>query len=332
MIIKPRHLLFIIIVFVISITTYYYIDSDAKSDAPQITEPHVNPDGSIGPDIPLKYDWYFRPDISLDTEHTCEGPLGRLACEWLGRERRYNVMIRETNVSRTAGVSRTANECVDLGIINKNKCHDYERIVDNLRRVPLAYNRSDKMTFGKPTEIRLLIDASNTNRLLSALEGLEGSIVEDTTIATLHMSAELHGVTFRVEPHGLQRKVVTPVNPTPWTWSVTPLEAGDDKVITLDLYAHIQDGDSVLEPFSVRTYRDRISVDVTTWDYVVSMVKDLTPMHAFVVALFGTLSGIAAWGWRQSSTKTKSATRTGTRRKRATRADSKTPGSGSVGK
>jgi hypothetical protein len=242
-------------------------------------------------------------------------------------------MIPSRPLGGENSVIRKVSECLALGIVSGDICYDYKAIYDSLRRAPLAYNRPDKMTLGRRAEVSLVIDPTDTSDPAAALEGLEGSIVEGTTKISLNMSAQLQGAAFRMEPDGLQRKLVTSGTPTRWTWFVTPLEAGDDKIITLDVYAHIQDGDNVLEPFSVRTYRDRISVDVATWDYVVSMVQDLTPVHAFVVALFGTLSGIAAWAWRHSSRKTKSATRTGTRRKRApTRAGSGTPDPGSVAK
>lgn len=189
--------------------------------------------------------------------------------------------------------------CLVLGISSVSECPDIEAIYDSLKEAPLAYNRPQMMTLGQRHELSLVIDPRAGAEPAAGLNLLEGTIVEDTTKISLHMSAELRGRAFEVEPAGLQRRLVSPVALTRWSWFVTPLEAGEDQLITLNVYANIETGTVDLAPLSVRTFRDRIRVDVATWGYVMDIVNELSPVYTFVVAACGTLFGAAAWLWER---------------------------------
>ena len=81
-----------------------------------------------------------------------------------------------------------------------------------------------------------------------------------------------------------------------------PHEAGENKILTLDVFAHIQINYQISDPITVRTYRNKFSVDVKTWDRVVEAVNAIQPIHALIVALVGSGWAMFMW-WRKRQMK-----------------------------
>ncbi len=189
-------------------------------------------------------------------------------------------------------------ECLKIGIISEeNDCTKYEKILDGLKEAPLAYNRPDSMIRGEATEISLIIDPTKMQDPTIGLAKLEGNIVKNISKISRYMSAELSSIDFNIKPAGLQQKLVTSFSPTRWTWKVVPVVAGEGKLITLDVYAHIKQNNQISDPITVRTFRDRIKVDVKVWDQILDLVKDVQPIHTFVIAILGGLGTFYLW-WK----------------------------------
>jgi hypothetical protein len=170
----------------------------------------------------------------------------------------------------------------------------------SLRKAPLAYNKPDTMTRGDRTAISLVIDATPNAEPAQRLVGFEGFVIQNTTKIARHMSAELKGEEFTVEPSEPQRRLVTAASAVEWRWYVTPQEAGKDKLLVLDVYAHLEEDNEISLPIVIRTFRDRIRVEVTTWDRIIDASSAIGAVNAFVAAIVGSGWGLFVW-WRKKS-------------------------------
>jgi hypothetical protein len=185
---------------------------------------------------------------------------------------------------------------------------NYEKVVEQLREAPLAYNKPDTMVRGRPTLISLVIDVSNQEDLAKEFTGQEGEVVKATTKIARQMSAELTGNAFNIEePKGNQQKIITEVARTRWDWQVTPIEEGKNKILVLSVYAHIEivkkDGDIhiLLPPVPIRTFRTEIQVYVNTYDRIVDAATAFSQIHAGIIGIItltGSLWGVFVW-WRR---------------------------------
>jgi hypothetical protein len=184
-------------------------------------------------------------------------------------------------------------QCRALGVLGK--CTQYESILKDLLDAPFAYNRPNTMWRDEPTSISAILDPGFTIDPADALAGQEGDIVQVQSKISRYMSAELSGAVFQVEPTGPQRRLITTTSPTQWNWKATPLKSGSKQLIVLQIFAHIQENGEVSDPITIRTFPDYIRVNIKTWDQMIDVVKDIQPVHAFLVAVSGSVSGLFVW-------------------------------------
>ncbi|MDA1100422.1 MAG: hypothetical protein O2967_15705 [Proteobacteria bacterium] len=205
---------------------------------------------------------------------------------------------------KPAEPARPIDNCARLAIIGgQGDCDTYEEITKILDTAPLAYNRPDTMVRGDTIEISLVIDPTEQGKPSARLKGLIGKIVDEKIKVSRTMSAELHGINFRVEPKGPQKRLVTKVAPVRWDWAVTPLVAGRDMALTLDVNIHFQEQGKVSLPVTVRAYRDRIFVDVAAWDRIKDIMAEITLVHTFLAAVLGSGGLLGAIAWYRSRRK-----------------------------
>ncbi len=194
------------------------------------------------------------------------------------------------------------------------------RLEDQLNAADLAFNRPDTMRIGTTTTVELVLSPKTAPRAAVSAEAsvteqaeslgltadLEGTtqFVEDINYAVT-MEATLAGLDFTVEPPGAQRQTVLPGQSAKWVWSVQPKAHGPDRVLRLDLDAVIQKDGNDLAPVRIRTFTERIVVDISAWDRLVVSAKSISAVNAAVAGVGGTV--IAVLGWALSRTRKKKA-------------------------
>jgi hypothetical protein len=189
------------------------------------------------------------------------------------------------------------NSCRELGVIDTS-CTDFEALVSNLATAPLAYNKPEEMVRGRQEEVSLVIDLTGEIDLEDELADVPGEVVQGETKVARHMSAELRGGAFSIDPQGLQKKLITAVSVNRWDWTVTPTEEGENQRLRLTVYVHIAENGVVSEPIRWKTFDAEIPVDVTTWDQVQDVVTKINPVFAFVVTFVGAGWAVFMW-WRR---------------------------------
>ena len=206
--------------------------------------------------------------------------------------------IRERTSSGRRPTSVAESDCAAMGELTADgTCVDYDKVLANLKTVPLAYNHPDNMYLGKKTQISLLLKTNADQDLARELEDLSGVVKEGKSKISRIMQAELKGAVFDIDPPGPQKRIVTGLAPVRWSWFVKPLEPGTDKALVLEVSAILREGNKELPPVAIRTYRTKIHVDVKWWDRMLYEVKSLDPLYQ----LFGALGGLASaglFGWR----------------------------------
>jgi hypothetical protein len=190
------------------------------------------------------------------------------------------------------------DECRALGVLQD--CPDLNSVLDQLLEKPLEYNRPDKMMLGRKTEISLVLRTDWKGKNMPAevseeMKGLSGEVQKGISKITRVMSAELSGADFEVSPAGRQERTVILPQPVIWNWQVTPTETGNAKPLKLRLYAHLQGPGGTMPPVLVKTLDATITVDVTTWDWMVSQARALEPIYAVVAGILGLLTAIVTY-------------------------------------
>lgn len=151
------------------------------------------------------------------------------------------------------------------------------------------------MTVGEVVEVDLSLNPSNPKEAKEQLKGLQGIVTEGRSKIARHMSAELFGASFDVEPPGPQKRIVIDSSTTSWKWKVKPLKEGKEELLTLDIYVHLEVDGKTTPPITIKTYREKILVEVTAWDALKQSVADWTPIIALVLTVVGALWGIYSW-------------------------------------
>jgi hypothetical protein len=189
-------------------------------------------------------------------------------------------------------------ECRALGVLGN--CPDLNAVLDRLLEKPLEYNHPKTMLLGRKTEIGLVLRTDWQGKDLppevsEELKGLPGEVKQGLSKITRVMSAELTGRDFEISPAARQERTVVPPQPVNWLWQVSPTDTGSDKTLKLRLYAHIQGPDGTMPPLLVKTLDASITVDVTTWDWLVIQARTLEPIYAIGAALLGLLTAMLTY-------------------------------------
>lgn len=174
------------------------------------------------------------------------------------------------------------------------------KLVDQLKAAAVAFNAPDRLLFDKAVRIQFaLAPLSATVGPEDALDqNLVGAVqIRDGVKYALRMRAELSGPDFRIDPPGPQMRTVLPDRATDWSWMVTPIRPGEERILTLSPLALLKHDDEILPPFPVETFQERIFVDVSSWDQVRLYAQEVTPVHGLVVGLCGSAFGVFGWLW-----------------------------------
>lgn len=218
-----------------------------------------------------------------------------------GAEADGNEPTASRNGTGSASMPSTASappqRCAELGVIvdGEQSCIDYETVLAGLKSAPLAYNRPERMVRDRVTDISLVIDPTVAPDPAGALSEFSGEPVEAETKIARHMSARLSGAAFEITPDGFQKKLISAAAPTQWVWGVVPREGGSDKVLTLEVFAHVVAGERVSEPVTLRTFHDKIVVDVSTLDWLNDIISKIKPIYAFIATVIAGLAGAFVW-------------------------------------
>ena len=113
------------------------------------------------------------------------------------------------------------------------------------------------------------------------------------------MSAELIGTSFEIEPSGLQQRLVLSSNTTTWKWKVNPIKEGKEELLTLDVYAHFEVDGKTTPPITIKTFREKILVEITPWNAIKKVAADWSPAITLLFAIVGTLWGLFVWYHRK---------------------------------
>jgi hypothetical protein len=160
----------------------------------------------------------------------------------------------------------------------------------------------------RPETVALVLDATKTSDIpqkiaqkqMATLLGAppENTIAKLTKFAR-HMSASLSGASFKIEPSGPQKLVVTEAAPVRWEWQVTPTEEGD-KTITLTLSVEVGEDEEKTHPVQIKTLVERINVDVTTWEQALSIIPGLNSLVVAIASLVTIFITSIAWLYRRA--------------------------------
>ena len=187
-------------------------------------------------------------------------------------------------------------ECLQLGVSSgSDDCGLYESLLSNLRESSFFYNKLTKMTVGEVAEINLALNPSNSEEAKAQLKELKGVAAEGKSKIARHMSAELFGASFEVNPSGPQKRVVLDSNTTKWKWKVKPLKEGTEELLTLDVYVHLEVNGKLSPPITIKTYREKILVDVSGWDAINSFVATWSSIIGLLLTIVGSVWTAYLW-------------------------------------
>lgn len=168
---------------------------------------------------------------------------------------------------------------------------------DSLGAARIAFNKPESMVYGQSTGIEVILapEASGIDPG-ALLEDMRGTVQEHADIPFSGvMLAELTGADFRISPAGKERRIVIPGRHTRWSWSVTPTAFGDDKPLTVTLFAVAPHPDLRDSPLYLETFTEVFRVEVTAWDRLAASVSDLTAMHALLAGLAGSVAALGGF-------------------------------------
>ncbi len=277
--------------------------AEAKSEPPSSGQAGVDPDDR--PKVAVSPPAATANGKKTDIETTKKAIGARDGAKRAFKSRGFKAPDSEKSAAGFAATD-TKSECEQLGQIGGGDCTDFEKIIENLKEVPLAYNHPKSMYLGKRTQITLALKTSRDDHK-KELEGLPGEVKTGQTKISRIMQAELSGAAFKIEPSGAQQRTVTSLSSVKWTWFVTPLEEGTDKVLNLEVSAILREGTKALPPVTIRTFRTQIEVDVRWWDLVLYKIQAFDPVYQLATAIGGIASALlliwrfATWRRRRRS-------------------------------
>ncbi len=152
---------------------------------------------------------------------------------------------------------------------------------DRLREVPIAHETPDAVTLGQRFEVTLAIDATGADSAARVLPG-QGNIVTGEAMVGSAARALLTGANFEIEDLSPEVQTLSGLAANTWRWRVRALAEGRHDLV-LEIFA--MDG-SVALP--VRSYRDTVTVQVTTVGRIVKTANELNP----IMMLLGGIGSI----------------------------------------
>ncbi|MEM0985679.1 MAG: hypothetical protein AAGJ32_05500 [Pseudomonadota bacterium] len=150
-----------------------------------------------------------------------------------------------------------------------------------LREVPIAHETPDSVLMDTAFEVTLAIDSTGADSASRTLPG-QGSVVEGTAMVGEEAKALLTGTNFEIERLSPETQTLSDFAANTWRWRVKAQAEGQHDLV-LEIFA--MDGARALP---VRSYRDTISVQVTTVGRLVNAANEANP----IVMLLGGIGSI----------------------------------------
>lgn len=157
------------------------------------------------------------------------------------------------------------------------------QVTPHLHTVPIAYETPSSAKFGRPFDVTVAIDATGDDSAADALPG-SGNVVEGSAQVSGQVMAALSGEMFDIEAVTPMTQTVSPLTENVWRWRVTPTQTGAHDLV-VELFA--LDGNAALP---VRTFRDKIEVQVSRVGQVIAVVDSVSPL-AIVIGGIGSFLG-----------------------------------------
>ncbi len=154
-----------------------------------------------------------------------------------------------------------------------------------LREVPIAHETPSSAKFGRPFDVTVAIDGTGGPSAADALPGT-GNVVEGIAQVSDSVMAALSGERFDIVAITPMTQTVSPLTENVWRWRVTPTEVGAHDLV-IELFA--LDGDQALP---VRTFRDKVEVQVSRVGQVVAIVDSFSPIAVVVGGIGSFLAGL----------------------------------------
>lgn len=164
---------------------------------------------------------------------------------------------------------------------------DGSDMVKRLRTVPIAHEVPEQARFGRAFEVSLVIDATGAESAAGTLPGT-GRITESEAQVASEARALLSGPAFRIEGLSPTTQSVSTLAPNTWRWNVTPLESGAHDLV-VEIFA-VEAG----RVLPVRSYRDRVTVQVSTLGKAISLAEEANPVFMLLGGIGSVLGGLFA--------------------------------------
>lgn len=155
-----------------------------------------------------------------------------------------------------------------------------------LKTVPIAHETPTEAMFGRPFDVTVAIDATGDETAADALPG-RGAIVEGTAQISTVVEARLSGQAFDFEATTPLKQAVSPLTENVWRWRVTPTQAGSHDLI-VELYALDERGVAL----PLRTFQDRIDVQVSRVGQAIAFASDISPVTMIIGGIGSFLAGL----------------------------------------
>lgn len=187
-----------------------------------------------------------------------------------------------TPQSMTSTAPSAVRESLDDMVSTSSASDD---LLSSLQAVPIAHETPSAAKFGRAFEVTVAIDGTGGDSAADALPG-HGNIVEGEARVSADVRATLSGENFEIEAVTPLIQTVSPLTENIWRWKVTPLETGAQDLI-IELFA--LDGNRAMP---VRTFRDRVEVQVSTVGQAIAVANSLSPLAVVIGGIGSLLAGL----------------------------------------
>ncbi len=159
-----------------------------------------------------------------------------------------------------------------------------DRIVSQLRSVPIAFETPANARLGRVFDVTLAIDATGAVSAAGALPG-RGDVTEGEAKVSDRVMANLVGSGFDIIPRSPERQTLSPLEANTWRWEVTALDSGTQD-LEMVVYALVND-----DTLPVRTYTNTVQVEVSAVQQVITAAREANPVFMILGGLGSLLAG-----------------------------------------
>lgn len=157
-------------------------------------------------------------------------------------------------------------------------------VFDTMRTVPIAYEAPERAQFARAFEVTVVVDATGDDTAADALDGT-GQVIEGKAQVTDRVRVSVTGAAFDLEGQSPEIQVLSPMTENIWRWKATARQAGEQD-LAVEIFA--LDGDDALP---VRTYRGKISIEVTRLGQAIQLAQDANPIAMLLGGVGSALAG-----------------------------------------